>query len=261
MKIEHITHQPKSKTHEIPILLIHGLWHGAWCWDDGFMERLAEQGYEVHALSWRGHAQSEGRIFGSRAKDYISDVEKVIADIGTTPILIGHSAGGFVTQHICAKRDDIPAAITLAAAPPFGVWDGMLQVALKQPLAFLVTNLTVNLGPLVSTPEQARWAFFSDSMPDEDVTRYHAKMDSESYRMFLDMLLLNLPSPQRVTNPLLVMGGEADTVIREQVVRKTAEKYGKEAVIFPGMAHDMMLDSGWEDVVEHIVGWLGEQGY
>jgi len=32
-----------------------------------------------------------------------------------------------------------------------------------------------------------------------------------------------------------------------------------EAIIFPKMAHDMMLEVGWESVAGRIVAWLNEK--
>ena len=37
-----------------PVLLVHGAYHGAWCWD-GWVERLDAEGWAVHALDLRGH--------------------------------------------------------------------------------------------------------------------------------------------------------------------------------------------------------------
>jgi hypothetical protein len=36
----------------------------------------------------------------------------------------------------------------------------------------------------------------------------------------------------------------------------TARAYGTTAVIFPDMAHDMMLESGWHAVADHMITWL-----
>lgn len=36
--------------------------------------------------------------------------------------------------------------------------------------------------------------------------------------------------------------------------------YGTEAVIFTDMGHDVMLEPAWEDVAEHIDGWLVARG-
>jgi alpha-beta hydrolase superfamily lysophospholipase len=59
---------------------------------------------------------------------------------------------------------------------------------------------------------------------------------------------------------MLVLGGAADTTITEAEVRRTAGAYSVEADIFPGMAHDMMLDPGWRIVADRILAWLDEQG-
>jgi hypothetical protein len=52
------------------ILLVHGAWHGPWCWD-GFAERLAGHGHQVLAVSLRrprpagGPADHPGRAGGA----------------------------------------------------------------------------------------------------------------------------------------------------------------------------------------------------
>lgn len=60
MKLEVITEHSQLLSHSTPLLFIHGAWHGAWCWEK-FLSYFAEHGYESHALSLRGHGNSEGR--------------------------------------------------------------------------------------------------------------------------------------------------------------------------------------------------------
>ncbi len=43
-------------------------------------------------------------------------------------------------------------------------------------------------------------------------------------------------------------------------VEATARAYGTKAEMFPDMAHDMMLESGWQSVADRILGWLSERG-
>jgi len=42
-------------------------------------------------------------------------------------------------------------------------------------------------------------------------------------------------------------------------LRATARACATEAIFFPKMAHDMMLEPGWESVAERIVAWLREK--
>jgi hypothetical protein len=43
-------------------------------------------------------------------------------------------------------------------------------------------------------------------------------------------------------------------------VQATARAYGAEAHVFPAMAHDMMLEPGWQTVADRILAWLAERG-
>jgi len=92
------------------------------------------------------------------------------------------------------------------------------------------------------------------------VVRYTARLTEEFTGGITFDTLFNLPKPQRITTPLLVLGGECDGCFTQEEVHATARAYGTEAEIFPGMGHDMMLEPNWEAVAQRIDGWLGAQG-
>ncbi|HNK64225.1 MAG TPA: alpha/beta fold hydrolase [Flavobacteriales bacterium] len=259
MKLEIITRSPSVQSHATPLLFVHGMWHGAWCWDEFFLPYFADAGYHVTALSLRGHAGSEGRIQGSSIMDYVHDVEQAAKTLPTPPVLIGHSMGGFIVQKVL-ERSSAPAGVLLAPAPPFGVWHGTWLVLKHSPLTLLKILTRFRLAPLVETPENTRWAFFSKDMPHEQLLTYHAKMSDESFRMYLDLLGLNLVNTKKIKSPLLVLGAREDAVISVGDVEKTAHAYSTHAEFFPGMAHDMMLEKDWKAVAERIVQWLKERG-
>jgi pimeloyl-ACP methyl ester carboxylesterase len=94
-------------------------------------------------------------------------------------------------------------------------------------------------------------------MPTQQVDSYFARMQDESYLAYLDIVFLNLPRPRRVPQtPMLVLGGTNDAIFTPAEARATARRYNAEVEIFPDMAHDMMLESGWQGVADRIVGWL-----
>jgi alpha-beta hydrolase superfamily lysophospholipase len=136
----------------------------------------------------------------------------------------------------------------------------ILRVALRHPLAFLKANLTMSMFPMVSTPQLAQEAFFSADMPQEKVRSYFSRLQDESYRASLDMMGLNLPRPKRVKTPILVLGAADDRLISPGEVEATARAYHTQAEVLPDMAHDMMLEAGWQAVADRILGWLNEQG-
>jgi pimeloyl-ACP methyl ester carboxylesterase len=259
MRIETITRAPKNQTHNTPLLFVHGMWHGAWCWDEFFLPFFADNGYRATALSLRGHAGSEGRMRGNTIANYVSDVDQVAKTLGTPPVVIGHSMGGFLTQKYL-ERNDAPAAVLLGSNPHFGLWPTFLRLVRHRPLIVLKALTQLRMRPVVETPEAARWALFSNDMPKKEMLKYYKKLDDESFRMFIDLLGLNLAHPKKVKTPLLILGAENDNAITPDQVRATARAYGVQAEIFPNMAHDMMLEKDWESVAGRILDWLKDRG-
>lgn len=258
MKLETIIRISANQKYKTPLLFVHGMWHGAWCWDEYFLPFFADAGYHVTALSLRGHAGSEGKIQGSGIMDYVSDVEQIARTLPTPPVLIGHSMGGFITQKYL-ERNLAPAGVLLGSNPPHGLWHPTWLVFKRSPITLLKVLTQFRLMPLVESPEITKWAFFSKDFPEEQFKKYYAKMNDESFRMFIELLGFKLANPKKVKTSLLVLGAENDTVIPPVDVRKTAKAYNTTAEIFPNMAHDMMLEKGWQTVAERIRGWLTEQ--
>ncbi len=260
-KLEMLVEKPASeKQKKTPLLFVHGMWHGAWCWQENFLPYFTEKGYDSYALSLRGHGNSEGRerLRWASLAQYVDDVASVVEQIGTPPILIGHSMGGMVVQKYLEKHQ-APAAVLLASAPPRGLLAATVRVATQQPLTFLKVNLTMSLYPIVGTAERCKAFFFSDDIEDERLMRYYKQLQDEAYRAYIDMIMLNLPRPKKVNTELLVLGAKNDRAISVKEVQATAVAYKTKAEIFPDMAHDMMLDSGWEDVADRISNWLEEK--
>jgi pimeloyl-ACP methyl ester carboxylesterase len=254
------TKLPESNPHPTPLLFVHGAWHDAWCWAEHFLPYFAQHDYISYALDLRGHGKSEGGngLRWTSIASYVSDVEQIVSQLERPPVLIGHSMGGLVVQKYL-ETHTIPAAVLLASVPPRGVLRTTLSIAARHPLPFLKANLTLKLYPIIGTPALTREAFFSREMPEEKVRTYFARMQNESYRAFLDMIL-SLPHPARVKTPVLVLGGGRDTIFTRKEVEATARAYRTRAEIFPTMAHDLMLEDGWQMVADRMLGWFDELG-
>ena len=257
MRLELISRHPPTPAQATPLLFVHGAFHGAWCWDEHVLEFFAQHGFAAHALSLRGHGASAGRrrLRWSRLAEYVADVAQVARSLPHPPVVIGHSMGGAVVQHYLGCHA-APAGVLLASVPPAGALPVALRLARRHPLQFAKANLTLSLLPLVATPDLAHEAFFSARMPIEQVLRYARRLQDESYCAFLDLLGLDLPRPQRVTAPLLVLGAAEDTMVGPRDVHATARAYNTQAVIFSDLAHDMMLDCDWQRVAAYMVAWL-----
>jgi pimeloyl-ACP methyl ester carboxylesterase len=257
MHLELISRQATSRAHATPLLFVHGAWHAAWCWAEHFLDYFATQGYSSYALSLRGHGGSEGRdrLRWTSIADYVADVARVATELPTPPIVIGHSMGGLVVQKFL-EAHPAPAAVLLASVPPAGALATTLRIARRHPLEFAKTNMLMRMYPIVGTPQLTREAFFSASMAEDKMQGYFRQIQDEAYRAFIDMLALNLAKPRRVKTPLLVLGAANDNVFHPNEIEATAKAYHTQAVIFADMAHDMMLEAGWQVVADRIVTWL-----
>lgn len=259
MKLEIITRKSETAPRPTPLLFVHGAWHGAWCWDEFFLPYFARFGYECHALSLRGHGNSEGKVRWASYGGYVEDVAQVAAGLRSAPVVIGHSMGGFIVQKFL-ETHTVPAGVLLASIPPFGAIPAALRTLRRHPVPLLKSLLTLDLYPLVGTPALARESFFSPTISDEALKRYFANIQSESLRIIHDSALLHRVRSNRIKEPMLVLGAADDQVFTTREVEATARAYRTNAIIFPNMAHDMMLERGWQAVADHILGWLGERG-
>lgn len=257
MQLELVYRQPATQTSATPILFVHGAWHAAWCWDEYFLPYFAQHGYASYALSLRGHGSSQGeeRLRWWRIADYVADVAQVAASLPAPPIIVGHSAGGFIVQKYL-ETHQAPAAVLLASVAPSGALPIVLSMAARHPLVFLRAMPALDMQRLIGTPALCREWLFSAGMPADQVAEFTARMQNESFLAFLDMSLFRLVRRAKIHTPLRVLGTQGDRLTPPRTIEATARAFGTQAQIFPGMAHDMMLETGWEEVAASILAWL-----
>jgi pimeloyl-ACP methyl ester carboxylesterase len=235
------------------ILLVHGAWHGPWCWD-GFAARLAERGHDVHAVLLRGHDQPPGRIW-HRVSGYIDDVAAAAAGFAEPPVVVGHSMGGLVVQKYL-ERHPAAGGVLMASIPPGGTIGVTARIAARHPVLFAKVNLTLSMRPLIATRALVREMFFTVDTPEPTVDACMARLQDESYPAYVDTLAFVLARPRRVAVPMLVLGAGRDAIFSVDEVRRTARAYRVEPEIYPEIGHDMMLDVGWEQVADRVDAWV-----
>jgi len=262
MKLELLTEEPTSPVRATPILFVHGMWCGAWCWAEHFLPYFAARGYAAHALSLRGHGASEGRrrLRWTSIADYVADVAQAVAQLGRMPVLVGHSMGGFVVQHYL-QRHHAPAAVLVASATHRGLpWRLVAGFAQRFPRYVWRALVTGSLYPLVSTPKLAQGLLFSTSLAHDQLQACQERLQDESLRALLDMLAGRRPRPGTVDTPILVLAAGNDRLISPAESYGLAHAYRADLVVVPGVAHAMMLDAGWQRTADAVLDWLDRTG-
>src|SRR5512138_59831 len=226
MKLEMISKYPVENQHPTPLLFIHGTLHTAACWDVYFLDYFAQHGYAAHALNLRGHGNSEGRekLRWTRIADFVDDVANAVRQLPSPPILIGHSMGGFIIQHYLEDHDT-PGAVLLSSAAPAGLLPTAIRTARRRPWVFAKINLTLSLKPMLASPQLLGEAFFSKDLPEELLVKYWKQTQDDSFMAFVDMVALDLPQPEKVKTPLLVLGAGRDNMIGRRELEATARAY------------------------------------
>ena len=170
------------------------------------------------------------------------------------PVVIGHSLGGLVVAKYLEKHA-APAGILIAPSPSEGMFRSGFKLQLQNPWLMMKVALRQDYAVMFSTPKLAKKFLFSADADERKVAEYAARFGKESYRAALEMIF-NLPNPQKIKAPLLVIGAENDALIPPKKIEKTARVLHADCRIFSATAHDLMLERGWRAVAEFMIEWL-----
>ncbi|MEN8040984.1 MAG: alpha/beta fold hydrolase [Actinomycetota bacterium] len=256
MELNVVVTEAAGQAHPTPVVFVHGAWNGAWCWTEHFTQAFADAGFTSYAIDLRGHGASEGSVRTSRISHYVHDVRRLVLELDTDPVIVGHSMGGLITQHYLSQYR-AAGGVLMASVPTTGAIGATVRFASSYPGAFVRVNATFSLWPVVDDPERAASLMFGPTMPHTEAVEYAKRLQNESYPAYLEMIA-DLPRASRVTDPMLVLGGQHDWLFSPSEVRATARAYGTEAKIFGGMGHHMPLDRGWRGPADTIIEWIGQ---
>lgn len=269
LEVLHAT--PRTPRDAPPLVFVHGAFCGAWIWAEHLLPALAEAGWTAHAVSLRGHGGSDGhdRLRETSLDDYVADVLSVLDELPRPPVLIGHSMGGMVVQRVIEHyriadfRRDRPIAggVLMASVPPGGLWGTWMHMATHDPALLWQLAAIQTFGDQAATLHGVHRAMFSDAASPEVTRLYMDRMQAESWRVQMDMMLRPPPvSINARSIPLLVVGAEQDSFVPPWMAHLTAHAYGADCVILDGAGHAMMLGPAWPRTVTTLTRWLEANG-
>jgi pimeloyl-ACP methyl ester carboxylesterase len=201
-------------------------------------------------------------------KELVDHFEGIIRSMNEPPILIGHSFGGLIVQHLL-DRGLGSAGVALDAVALEGVlaldWD-----ALKANTHTLTGWMNWDKVLTMSFPK-FQFAFVNTFPQDQQHKYYDRYVVPETGRIFFQVALAQL-DPHHATRvnfknneraPLLLIAGEKDHLVPAHVVKSNYEHHKHSTARidfkeFEGRSHLIGSQDGWEEVAGYVANWLAQ---
>lgn len=249
-----------------PIVLIHGLWMTALCWEN-WVARYQSKGYSVVAKSWPGMdvdinelRRDPSPIANLGIAEIVAHYENLIRELDSPPIIIGHSFGGLIAQ-ILLDRGLGAAGVAIAPAPVKGIL--FLPFSTLKVSFPALSNPANNHRAVPLTPEQFHYAFTNNLNEDESLSIYERYAVPGPDHVLFQAALANF-NPHAATAvdfqneeraPLLLISGGKDHVSPASVVEANFKLYAKSSAIteyreFPERTHYTLGQDDWEHLAD-----------
>ncbi len=245
------------------LFMIHGMWTGQWYWDN-YKKFFGKKQYKCLAYTLRFHDMDpkdkpDPELGTVSLLDYADDLEKEITQLGSKPIIIGHSMGGLLAQ-ILGTRGLAKALVLLTPASPARIF--ALRPSTVRTFGSVLTKWNFWKNPMRITFNEASCSVFN-LLPEEGHRPTYDKFVYESgqasteigFWMF-DKNKATRIDETKITCPVLVIGGAKDRVTPVSVTRQIATKYKATYKEFANHAHWLIAEPGWEEITEYIHKWL-----
>jgi pimeloyl-ACP methyl ester carboxylesterase len=248
------------------IMLIHGAWLNSRAWE-GFKARYEERGFTVVAPDWpyddrppaelREKPHPELKNLGQLA--IIDHYDRLVRALGEPPLLIGHSFGGVIVQHLLDRGlGAVGVAINPAPTPgvplgPHAIWSAL--PVLGDPLSWRKAK-AMSRSFFKTRFAQTAPKDKADALYDRYIVPTPGKLYWDG--IFKRAGTIRWDNPARP--PLLLIGGSEDLIADASMTRAIYRKQMRapsrtDIKIFEGRSHWTGIDPGWEAVADYALDW------
>ena len=256
-----------------PVVFVHGLWLLDTSWD-AWATFFEESGYTAVTPGWPDdpatveEARKDPDVFaGKGIGDIAAYQQAIIERLDRKPAIVGHSFGGLLVQ-ILAGRGLSAATVAIDPAPSRGV--------LPLPVSAIKASFSVLSNPanrhraVALTFEQFQYGF-ANAVSEEEARRLYEKFHvaGSGVPIFQAAFAnINPGTEAKADNlnaergPLLVISGEKDHQVPHAIAHATYERQRKNAAVtefaeIPGRGHSLTIDSGWREVAQTTLDFVG----
>ena len=96
---------PVRPRERLNFVLVHGAWHGAWCWEK-LVPLLREQGHDVSAVELQGHGAARLPVEQVNLGVYTKRITDALDAQSARSVLVGHSSGCLAASQAAEERPE-----------------------------------------------------------------------------------------------------------------------------------------------------------
>jgi pimeloyl-ACP methyl ester carboxylesterase len=243
------------------LLLIHGLGSQLLLWEEGFCNKLTEEGLHVIRYDQRDNGLSSEMKREYELSDMASDAAELLEQLSIKKAHIaGMSLGGMVAQIFAAEYPEKVSSLTSMASNTgkggFGIPKGKALEALLAP-----APIDPQERALKDLSDRRIWAstdWHDDEYCLKIFERYAERTNKSNEAKERQMRAMNSTGNReealmKIKTPTLVLHGSADTLVDPSGGQRTAEVIpGAKFVMIEGWGHDLPPGS-WPKITNEII--------
>jgi pimeloyl-ACP methyl ester carboxylesterase len=244
---------PEQKKFKSPLILVHGVWSGPWCWQS-WATHFCNLGWDCAAVDLRHRAVENpmANLLRLSFTDCVRDLGEVIRSFPSPPVLVAMNLGALLALK-ALEESTLAALILVSPSLPRN-----LTVARSRPqhLLWLKYRLLLFLGRPFRIDEKDFRLYFLAPLPENLQTALIRQTVPESSALVREFLASRIGfEPGTLSCPLLVLGGSHDKLTPATNSSRLARSLGGEFKEYPGQGHWLIEHDG-ENIVRDIHRWI-----
>lgn len=163
------------------IVLVHGAWHGSWCWRH-VIPLLEARGHAVLAPDLPGHGDDPESPHTQTLDRYVSCIEVEVAGCDEPVVLVGHSLAGLVISAVAEARPDRVARLIYVSGLLPRDGDSLVRICSADPGNPMNTATIRTPGHKSQSIDPARLEeLFYPDCPADDVALARRRLGPEPF--------------------------------------------------------------------------------
>jgi pimeloyl-ACP methyl ester carboxylesterase len=248
---------PEKPKFRAPLLLVHGLWAGSWCWQT-WATHFCNLGWDCWAINFSGRSRvaADTSLHSFTLASATEDLKRAVdslSSLASPPVVLAHSGGSLAALKAAAEEATMSA---LVLASP--VCSRNAQVPRSRALRLLHLKylpLMLLRRPFRIEERDLRKFFLpplAESVQAEilrGIVAESSQFAGEFFKPGLDI------EPERIFCPRLIVAGTEDQITPRFTTRNIARWLNADFKEYPNQGH-WIIEANAESIVRDIHRWL-----